>query len=61
MHSIINSTTEKIQLIIFLFEWSHFRILSIDSKVRTTLHCIINSTTSYHRKVLLSSLHLNGG
>ena len=27
------------------FEWSHFRILSTDSKVRTTLYSIINSTT----------------
>ena len=28
-----------------VFEWSYFRILSTDSKARTTLHSRINSTT----------------
>ena len=36
---------------------THFRILSTDSKVRTTLYCMVNQ--QYHWKVLFSSFHLN--
>ena len=35
------------------FEWSHFRISSTDSKVRTTLYGIINSTTGQYYSVAL--------
>ena len=40
----------------FHSNWSHFRISSTDSKVRTILYSKINNTTE---KVLLSSFHLN--
>ena len=33
------------------FKWSHFRISSTDSKVRTTLYSIINSTTGKYCSV----------
>ena len=33
------------------FEWSHHRISSTDSKVRTTLYSIINSTTGKYCSV----------
>ena len=35
----------KVLLSFHLNPWSHFRILSIESKARTTLRSIINSTT----------------
>ena len=49
---------------IFISIWNekqktHFQILSTNSKVRTTLHNLQHSK-QYHRKVLLSSFHLNG-
>ena len=40
------------------FEWSHLRISSTDSKVRSSLYSMINSTTGW--KVLLNTIHLNG-
>ena len=39
------------------FEWSHLKITTTDSKVRTTLYSI---KKQYHRKVLLSSFHVSG-
>ena len=33
------------------FEWSHFRILSTDAKVGTTLYSIINSTTGKYGSI----------
>ena len=40
--SIINRTTGEV---LYVFKWSHFRISSTNSKVRTALYSIINSTT----------------
>ena len=59
------STAEEVS-----FEWSHHRISSTDSKVRTNgtmqycksfiLVTPISSTTQKHAKVLLKRFHLNG-
>ena len=40
------STAEEVS-----FEWSHHRISFTDSKVRTTLYSIINSTTGKYCSV----------
>ena len=61
VHSIINSTTEKIQLGSFHLNDPTLEFHLQTQKVRTTLHGITNGTTSYHKKVLLTSFHLNGG
>ena len=52
-----DSTSVKVLLIYFSFEWPRLRILSTDSKVRTTLYIVINT---HHRKELLNSFHLTG-
>ena len=52
LYSIINSTcTTGNYCLVASFEWSHFRILSTDSKVRITLYSIINSTTGKYCSV----------
>ena len=54
-------TQKKIQLSSFHLNDPTLEFHLQTQKVRTTLHGITNGTTSYHRKVLLSSFHLNGG
>ena len=39
------------KVLLLSFEWSYLRILSTDSKVRTTLYSIINSTTGKYCSV----------
>ena len=53
-HYKTNSIIKKccsVALVQLSFEWSHFRISSTDSKVRTTLYSIINSTTGKYCSV----------
>ena len=57
MYSIINSTTRLRTAQLPYIEWSHCRILSKNSKVRTTS---VQYSKQFHRKELLSSFHLNG-
>ena len=42
----LQSSTQQLS-----FEWSHFRISSKDSKVRTTFYSIVNSTTGKYCSV----------
>ena len=48
------STAQKLT---FHFEWSYFAITSANSKVRTTLYSVINSTTGEYCSVALNGLN----